>query len=170
MKLTGKLAEESLETLGGNGNTKKQHMPARVWVMVSDMNSARIFKKDGKQLAFLGAFEPTGTAREDLSNGSIGNVAASSGGSLHHQYAPHMNASRHDELLFTREVAGWLDDAVAKNSFDRLVLVSPPQMLGEFRRAFSKRVTARIMADMNKDLTKMPVADIQLELSGIVGF
>jgi protein required for attachment to host cells len=47
-----------------------------------------------------------------------------------------------------------------------LVIAAPPRTLADLRRAFHDDVKARIVAEVGKDLTKHPVADIEVHLLG----
>jgi protein required for attachment to host cells len=44
--------------------------------------------------------------------------------------------------------------------------VAPPKTLAELRNAFHSDVKACILAEINKDLTKHPIADIEEHLTG----
>jgi protein required for attachment to host cells len=46
-----------------------------------------------------------------------------------------------------------------------LVVVAPPKTLADLRLAFHADVQARIIAEVNKDLTKHPVGDIERHLT-----
>ena len=43
----------------------------------------------------------------------------------------------------------------------RLVVVAPPRTLAELRRAFHAEVKSRIVAEIDKDLTKEPIYEIE---------
>jgi protein required for attachment to host cells len=47
-----------------------------------------------------------------------------------------------------------------------LVLVADPSTLGVLRPQLHKAVTARLAAEINKDLTAMPVPEIEAALAG----
>jgi protein required for attachment to host cells len=68
------------------------------------------------------------------------------------------------------ELSDWLDKAVQEDAFDQLVLVAPPQTLGELRKVLKPSVHARILAELNKDLTKMNKLALQEELTKTVWF
>ena len=53
---------------------------------------------------------------------------------------------------FVHRLADELDNAVAGDAFEDLVLVAGPQLLGEFRHAWSERVATRVKAEIGKDL------------------
>jgi len=45
-----------------------------------------------------------------------------------------------------------------------LIVVAPPRTLADLRSAFHADVQARIVAEINKDLTKHPIGDIEKHL------
>jgi protein required for attachment to host cells len=47
-----------------------------------------------------------------------------------------------------------------------LVIAAPPRTLANLRRAFHPDVSARIIAEIGKDLTNNPVAEIEKRLVG----
>jgi protein required for attachment to host cells len=47
-----------------------------------------------------------------------------------------------------------------------LVVVAPPRTLAELRGAFHDDVKARIVAELDRDLTKRSVGDIERHLTG----
>jgi len=55
---------------------------------------------------------------------------------------------------FAAEVAKTMEKHAQRKSFDRLVVIAPPKVLGDLRRQFSHLVTERLVADIPKDLTK----------------
>ncbi|CUA88959.1 Protein required for attachment to host cells [Chelatococcus sambhunathii] len=66
---------------------------------------------------------------------------------------------------FASEVAETLYRAAHEKRFERLVVVAPPQTLGELRKAFHKEVSERIVAEVDKTLTSHPVYDIEKVLT-----
>jgi len=59
-----------------------------------------------------------------------------------------------------------LEDVVRTQGVPALVIAAPPRTLADLRRAFHYDVKARIVAEVGKDLTKHPVADIEVHLLG----
>ncbi|MEQ1650925.1 MAG: host attachment protein, partial [Hyphomicrobium sp.] len=60
-------------------------------------------------------------------------------------------------------VTGIIDDlakAAAEGAFEHAVVIAPPVALGEMRKAASKDLAARIVAWLDKDLTKEPIPAI----------
>jgi len=54
---------------------------------------------------------------------------------------------------FIKMIAARLNEALSQKSFDKLVLVAPPKMLGELREFLAPAVKKRVAAEMPKDLT-----------------
>ncbi|HMK70158.1 MAG TPA: host attachment family protein [Xanthobacteraceae bacterium] len=69
-----------------------------------------------------------------------------------------------EEHRFVGRVAAALEDVVRKRSVPALVVVAPPRTLADLRAAFHADVKKRIVAEVGKDLTNHPVADIETHL------
>lgn len=61
--------------------------------------------------------------------------------------------------------AGELADALYRHAqadrFEKLVIIAPPKILGNLRKALHAEVTARVTAEIPKELTSHPVAEIE---------
>jgi protein required for attachment to host cells len=62
------------------------------------------------------------------------------------------SSKRHFMELFARHVARAVDDARARNEFDRLVIVAGPRMLGWLRDALPEATRSVVAAEIPKDL------------------
>jgi protein required for attachment to host cells len=71
-----------------------------------------------------------------------------------------------EEHHFARMVAAALEQLVRTQKVKALIVVAPPKTLAELRNAFHSDVKARILSEINKDLTKHPIADIEQHLTG----
>jgi protein required for attachment to host cells len=67
---------------------------------------------------------------------------------------------------FAKEVAERLNKAALASRFDQLVLVAPPVVLGALRKELHDEASKRIVREIDKDLTKHPVAEIESMLFG----
>ncbi|QQG35760.1 MAG: host attachment protein [Micavibrio aeruginosavorus] len=141
-----------------------------IWILVADSHIVRLFKKNGHGVKSFGEITPTPHEGKDFTNKTMGRGFSSCSGTIHHKYEPHMNESRRESLSFAHEISDWLDKSARENAFDRLVLVAAPQTLGELRKALSKHVHARVVAEVDKILTKLPESELQEELEKIVWF
>jgi protein required for attachment to host cells len=71
-----------------------------------------------------------------------------------------------EEHRFVERVAAALEGVVRTRHVPALVIAAPPRTLADLRRAFHDDVKARIVAEVGKDLTKHPVAEIETHLLG----
>lgn len=146
------------------------HKAPRIWVMVADRRTARIFSKRGDDISLTAEITPEIRKESKIADKNIGRVASSGRGAVRHKYEPHMNESHKEELAFVHKIAAFFDTEAGKDSFDRLVLVAPPHVLGELRKTVSQQVYARIIAEVNKDLTKMNDTKLRHELEKVLWF
>jgi protein required for attachment to host cells len=72
-----------------------------------------------------------------------------------------------EEHRFARKVAAVMEEIVRTRKVPALVVVAPPRTLADLRSAFHADVQARIIAEINKDLTKHPVGDIEKHLTAV---
>ena len=66
-----------------------------------------------------------------------------------------------EEDRFAIETAEMLKRWALRNDFESLVVVAPPKTLGELRKHYHKEVQKRLSAEIAKDLTNMPVEEIE---------
>jgi protein required for attachment to host cells len=70
-----------------------------------------------------------------------------------------------EEHKFAHEVAATLERIVRERAIEALVVVAPPRALADLRKAFHPDVKKRIIAEIDKDLTKHPVDQIERHLA-----
>jgi protein required for attachment to host cells len=87
---------------------------------------------------------------------SIGSMRSAMEQTDFHQIEKDQFAAQTAELLAKRAHAG---------DFEKLIVVAPPRTLTELRKHYDKAVTARLVAEIDKDLTKHPVDEIAAILS-----
>jgi protein required for attachment to host cells len=77
-------------------------------------------------------------------------------------------ADWHDlnEHRFAKTVAGAMERLVRERRAPALVIVAPPRTLADIRNALHADVAALVIAEVNKDLTRHPVGDIERHLTG----
>jgi len=135
----------------------------RTWYVVTDGGRARILQKQDAQDAFE-------TNREfvsaDLHHHSheLGTERPGrtheSANSAHHAVQPREDLHRADKRNFIYEVAKALNEANVRDEFDRLILVAPAHALRELNHALDEPTQRKIVAQLQKDLTNVPNADI----------
>lgn len=66
-----------------------------------------------------------------------------------------------EEDRFAHEAAELLRKRALANQIESLIIVAPPKTLGEMRKHYHKEVESRIAGEVAKDLTNMPVPEIE---------
>lgn len=76
-------------------------------------------------------------------------------------------ADWHDlaERKFAGEVAQAINEVCFSGEVKHIVVAAPPRTLAELRHRFTDAVKQRILAEVNKDLTKHPVYEIEQHLT-----
>jgi protein required for attachment to host cells len=69
-----------------------------------------------------------------------------------------------EEHRFAVEVAAMLERIVRDRGVETLIVVAPPRALADLRKAFHPDVKKRIIAEIDKDLTKHPIDQIEKHL------
>lgn len=139
--------------------------PKHTWVLIADAGRARILEQTapgGKLTAVPGlAFEtdlpPTHELVNDRQPRSVESV-----GHARHAISSGVDPHRKEKRKFIDLLAAELEQRL--DSYDKLVLVAPPQALGDLRAALSPAVKGRVAAEAAKDLTKTPDHEIASHL------
>lgn len=71
-----------------------------------------------------------------------------------------------EEHRFAERVAKALENVVRRGMVPAILVVAPPKTLADLRKAFHADVKAKIVAELDKDLTKLPVGKIESHLFG----
>lgn len=71
-----------------------------------------------------------------------------------------------EEHRFVRMVAAAMEGLIRASKLKELIVVAPPRILAELRLAFQPDVKSCIVAEIDKDLTKHPIFEIEKRLTG----
>lgn len=91
-------------------------------------------------------------------------------GHQRHATTPRQDPHLTLETSFAIQIAARLDNALKSEAYDRLVLVAPAHMLGDLRKAITPDVRKVILAEVAKDLTKVPNNEVANHLEGVMVF
>jgi protein required for attachment to host cells len=134
--------------------------PTKTWILIADASRARVLEQVGKGNALSEVaglrFEHDVPATHELVDDSQGRTMTSARGGKRHAFAPKSDPNREAKRHFMQDLAAILEERLAAGAFDRLMLVAPPQALGDLRAAISAKVADKVFADVHKDLTKVP--------------
>ena len=70
-----------------------------------------------------------------------------------------------EEHRFVEQVTAMLERIVRERGVEALVVVAPPRALADLRKAFHPDVKRKIIAEIDKDLTKHPIDQIEKHLA-----
>src|SRR6516164_4345310 len=124
--------------------------PTRTWILIADGARGRILQNDGpgKGLQALEGrvWQGDHVATHELMTDRPGRSAIE----------PHSDPHRQLKRNFVHRLADALADGSRDRAYDRLILVAAPSALGDLRAALSPEVAAKVVAEVPKDLTKVP--------------
>ncbi len=147
----------------------KLEIPHNALVFVGDGRKALFLRNDGDEkfpnLKTEKVFEDANPPSHEQSTDRPGHIGKGSQPGRRSAVEP---TDWHDieEHHFARKVADVLEQVIRMRKVKALVVVAPPKTLADLRDAFHADVKARVIAEINKDLTKQPVWEIEKHLTG----
>ena len=146
----------------------KVNIPRDAYVFVGDGRKALFLRNEGDagllnlktERVFADSNPSTheqGTDRPGRSHSSVGHGRSSVSQTDWHDLEEHR---------FAHEVAAAMERLVRERNIKALIVVAPPRALADLRKAFHADVKNRIVAEIDKDLTKHPIYDIEKHLGG----
>lgn len=142
-------------------------MNSSTWIVLADRTTARLYQpqegqRDWKLIAELA--HPESRAKEmDLVSDKPGRVQQSAGGRA--AMEPPTPRKKVESEKFARQIAKTLYDAMARNAFEQLVLVTPPEFLGLLRSVLEEQVERRIVATVEKDYLHLDSPEVRSRLA-----
>ena len=82
----------------------------------------------------------------------------------HHGTGGERTPKDHEAHLFAHQVSEQLEKDVAKQHFDRLILMAAPRFLGALREALPDSIRSLVKAEVHKDLVHQPVSAVREHL------
>lgn len=140
--------------------------PIRTYILIADGARAHLLLSEGRGKPLT---EVPGSdiridlkADQDLAKDRPGRVHESANVTRH--AIEREDLHRREKDRFAQSLAENLDKRLANGEYDRLVIAAAPETLGVIRSQLSDKVRAAILAEVAKDLTKIPNPDIRLHL------
>jgi protein required for attachment to host cells len=134
-----------------------------LWIVVADGEKALFLKNEGDALApnfrVVREMEQENPATHEQGAERPGRY--SNGPSAHNSAYEETDWHRLGKERFADEIAARLYKLAHAGEFDDIVLVAPPQVLGEMRKKLHKEVADKVRAEIAKTLTNQPVWDIE---------
>lgn len=147
--------------------------PKKTWVLVADASGSRVYEKAGPHdhLSEIESLRRTHDHRasHELGSDRPGRVVESTG-TARHAVTPKSDPHRELKRGFAEELAEELGRLAQEKRFDQIVVVLPPVMLGDFRKAASAGLKALTAGEIDKDLTKHSRNDIEARVGEVVAY
>jgi protein required for attachment to host cells len=143
------------------------NLPHKAWVLVGDGRKALVLRNDGDEafpnLKALSVF------KDEANPATALHGTDRPGRAIEHSTGRRSGMEETDwheiaEQRFAHNVATAL--CAREHDIDALIVVAPPKTLAELRAAFSDGLKRKVVAELNKDLTKHPVREIERLLTG----
>jgi protein required for attachment to host cells len=138
------------------------------WVVVCDGRKALVLENVGDD-KFLNLKTREVYDQEDAKTSELGTDAPGRAiNSVDARRSSMEQTDWHDqaENAFLETLARRLNAAVEAGEARKLVVVAPPRALGVLRQAYSSNLRDAVHIELDKDLVKLPVHEIEKHLSG----
>lgn len=139
-------------------------VPHNSFVVVADGRKMLFFRNEGDsefpKLQVERKQVQENPADRDQKTDAPGHTFDASGGAGRSAYEE-VDFHQLEEDRFAAETAEMLKKRALRNEFESLIIVAPPRTLGELRKHYHKEVEKRLAAEVAKDLTGHPVAEIE---------
>ncbi len=176
----------NMATIPPRGETKRLRRNPITWFLVADGTRARTYvrkrvkvripmkhqhyeERVEKDLAAVPgmAWEAESPSEYEFSNDTRGRIFESAV-PMRHAAEPHVDIREDLKLRFMGTLADKLLAAEQRKSFDRLVLIAPPKLLGELKKQLDQRVLSRVVAELPKEMTVYSGRELAGRLEGIL--
>jgi protein required for attachment to host cells len=138
------------------------------WVVVCDGAKALVLQNAGDakfpNLKTVEVHEQKDLATHEIGAERPGRTHSSVG----HARSSVEQTDWHDqsERTFLADLVKHLDAALAAGKAKSIIMVAPPRALGMIRPAYSHALRAAVRAEVDKDLVKLPIHEIEKHLTG----
>lgn len=88
-----------------------------------------------------------------------------SAGTARHAIQPRVDPHATEKHAFAAQVGNELNQASTRGEFERLVLIAPARVLHDLKVALDSAVRQKVVGQLQKDLTRIPNADLPAHLS-----
>ncbi|GLS36046.1 host attachment protein [Mesorhizobium tianshanense] len=134
-----------------------------LWIVVADGEKALFLENRGDtqypDLQVVQEMEQVNPATREQGSDRPGRY--SDGPSIHRSAVEDTDWHRLGKERFADEIAERLYKLAHRGAFKEMVLIAPPQVLGEIRRKLHKEVAEKITLEIPKTLTNHTIVDIE---------
>jgi len=137
----------------------------RTWILIANASKACVLEREGRQprLKQLSRFEdPLGRAKGvDLVSDRAGYESSPSRGVAGSPYSPPSDPRRQEHERFALRLARHLDEGVAAQQCDALVLLASNPFLGEVKAHLGRQSHKALVSTSSIDLTALSASDLE---------
>ncbi|HLZ01152.1 MAG TPA: host attachment family protein [Bradyrhizobium sp.] len=148
----------------------KLKIPHNAFVFVGDGRRALFLRNEGDEkfpnLKTESVFEGDNPPTHEQGSERPGRVSKALDSGQRSAVEP-VDWHRIEEHRFARKVAAAMEQVVRARNVPALVVVAPPRTLADLRSAFHADVKGRVIAEINKDLTRHSVGEIEKHLTDV---
>lgn len=138
-------------------------IPANAWVVVGDGEKALFMRNEGDEafpnLTVVRDIEKLDPPTREQGTDTPGRAFNSVGD--HRSAYEETDFHRLEKDRFAKELADRLYKAAHRGAFHKVIIVAPAGVLGEMRKNLHKEVERRVVFELAKELTNVPVYDIE---------
>lgn len=132
----------------------------KTWILIANAARARCFERnatDHSLTELVDFVHPHASLTGKASGGDLTGAAGKGHGRTGHagtQFEPHTEAHAKERSSFARQLADYLNEGVAGQRCNALVLIATSPMLGELRPCLSKAADHLVQSSVASDLTR----------------
>jgi len=135
----------------------------KTWVVVADAARARVFNVEGKAIAeIMDLSHPASLQHASEMASDAPGMTSVKGMPSKFGMEEIVSPKEEEAIRFAKQVAEALRAGLA--DYERLYLIAAPHFLGLLRKDLDKAVQAKIVKEIDKDLTKHTLEDIRAHL------
>lgn len=136
------------------------------WIVVANGSQAKIFKlaKFPKIEELVTMDHPESRMYDQELEGRKPGRNFQSGGTTRHAYEPETDPKEVEIEKFAKTLSDYICAAHYKGEFARLYLMASPSFLGLLRQRINTNTQKAIVAEVAKDMTTCPIAEIEHQL------
>ena len=141
------------------------------WILIADSSKARIFRSPGRdeKLRDTLVHEMDGSKLPSREiNADRPGRTFDRGGEGRHAQEPPTDPHRHAKFQFAQELTKLLEDGRKKGAYEKIIIIAPPQFLGDLRSTMSDNVRKLVDQEINKDLTALPAHELESHLADLL--
>lgn len=151
----------------------------RTWVLIADSHRARVFERQASQHALIELADFVYPSTHAMGEGHDGNGGAGSAerskghgrtGHAGTQFEPQTDQHSKDRRVFSQLLAAHLNNGVASQQCNALVLIAPGPMLGELRPRLSPSAGNALRHTVVSDMTHFEGRELEERVDKVLQF